>query len=345
MSRPTLQEIARAADLSPSTVSRVLRGLPGTSESARSAVAIALRSLGVEQARPAPALGTATTGATSGPLLIGIVSNALAEPDVDHYGTLALTLNRQIFALGHIAVSASAGDGLDPVAAFTARGVAGAVVLGGADAGRSARALAAAGIPVVRVSNAPHSGLPQFVLDASRGIETAVRHLVHMGHRRIGFAVVQNSAAESRANVFRMAVSQTLHVPATRSEAPVEFAREGQHAGAHAAEVLLAQGITAAITSSPALTLGFFEATAQARLQVPRDLSLLSVGDLQDPDVLDPPMSQVTYDWAQLAEAAVTELRRVIDQRAAGTPEVAPAHYRVGPELVLRASIRPVTKR
>jgi DNA-binding LacI/PurR family transcriptional regulator len=155
---------------------------------------------------------------------------------------------------------------------------------------------------------------------------------------------MQNSAAESRAHVFRQAVSQTLHVPATRSEAPVEFAREGQHAGTHAAEVLLAQNITAAITTSPALTLGFFEATAQARLQVPRDLSLLSVGDLQDADVLDPPMSQVTYDWARLAESAVAELRRVIDQRAAGT-QVDAAHYRVVPELVLRASIRPVTKR
>ena len=337
MSRLTLRQIAQAADLSQSTVSRVLRGVPGTSPAAQEAVATALRGLGVEQA-PDPAR------AAAGPQLIGVVANQLEEPDVDHYGTVALALNREIFARGHIAVSATAAEDLDPAPAFAARGVAGAVVLGGAEAGRSAPRLAQAGIPVVRISNAPHSGLPQFVLDASSGIETAVRHLVHMGHRRIGFAVMQNSAAESRAHVFRQAVSQTLHVPATRSEAPVEFAREGQHAGTHAAEVLLAQDITAAITTSPALTLGFFEATAQARLHVPRDLSLLSVGDLQDADVLDPPMSQVTYDWTRLAESAVAELRRVIDQRAAGTQADA-AHYRVVPELVLRASIRPVTKR
>lgn len=338
MSRPTLRQIAEASGLSLSTVSRVLRDRPEASESARRAVSVALRNLGME---PPPA----ATGTPSGAALIAVVSNTLVGPDVDPYGTLALALNRRIFALGDIAVTAAAGDGLDPTTAFAARGVAGAIVLGGADAGRESKALAAAGIPVVRISNAPHSGLPQFVLEASSGIETAVRHLAHMGHRRIGFAVVQNSAAESRANVFRQAVAQTLHVQATRAEAPVEFSREGQHAGAHAAEVLLSQGITAAISSSPAITLGFLEATAQARLQMPKDLSLLTVGDLPDADVLDPPMSQVTYDWAQLAESAVSELRRIIAQRAAGEAPAAPAHYRVVPELVLRASVRPVTKR
>lgn len=338
MSRPTLHQIAEASGLSLSTVSRVLRDRPGTSESARRAVSAALRGLGVEPPR------TPTTAQSEG-RLIAIVSNALVGPDVDPYGTLALALNRRIFALGDIGVSAAAGDGLDPTAAFASRGVAGAIVLGGADAGSESQALAAAGIPVVRISNAPHSGLPQFVLDASSGIETAVRHLAHMGHRRIGFAVVQNSAAESRANVFRQAVAQTLHVPATRAEAPVEISREGQLAGAHAAEVLLSQGITAAISSSPALTLGFLEATAQARLHMPKDLSLLTVGDLPDADVLDPPMSQVTYDWTQLAESAVSELRRIIAQRAAGEAATEPAHYRVVPELVLRASVRPVTKR
>jgi DNA-binding LacI/PurR family transcriptional regulator len=318
-------------------VSRVLREVPGTSDAARSAVAAALRGLGVEPSADGAAR-------PDGPLLVGVVSNLLEDPDIDHYGTVALALNREIFARGHIAVSVTAAEDLDPVESCVSRGIAGVIVLGGAEAGRLAPRLAEAGIPVVRISNAPHSGLPQFVLDASTGIETAVRHLVHMGHRRIGFAVMQNSAAESRAHVFRQAVSQMLHVQATRTEAPVEFAREGQHAGIHAAEVLLAQGITAAITTSPALALGFFEATAQARLQMPRDLSLLTVGDLQDADVLSPPMSQVTYDWVRLAESAVAELTRVVDQRAAGATEAA-AHYRVVPELVLRASIRPVTRR
>ena len=117
-----------------------------------------------------------------------------------------------------------------------------------------------------------------------------------------------------------------------------------KHGANRIARDLNAQGITAAITTSPALALGFFEATAQARLQMPRDLSLLTVGDLQDADVLSPPMSQVTYDWVRLAESAVAELTRVVDQRAAGATEAA-AHYRVVPELVLRASIRPVTRR
>ncbi|GAA2092523.1 MULTISPECIES: LacI family DNA-binding transcriptional regulator [Brevibacterium] len=292
-------------------------------------------------ARPAPA--------RLGPRLLTVVSNALVGPDIDPYETVMLALNRRIFSLGHIALRSTSGlpgaGATDLETPLRERGVAGAVVLGGSHAGQEAVRLADAGIPVVRISNARHVGLPQFVLDASSGIATAVRHLVAMGHRRIGFAAVKNSAADERISAFRREIAQSLHVQATRAEAPVAVAGPGLLAGAQAAEQLLDRGCTAAISSSPALTLGFLEATERARLRMPDDFSLLTVGDIPDADVLDPPMSQVTYDWASLAESAVAELLRIVADREAGADPGEPANYAVVPDLVLRDSVRPVRRR
>lgn len=342
MSRPTLKRLAELSGLSESTVSRVLRGRPATSPAAREAVANVLRSLGVEP----PA---APAGSGPRPELIAVVSNALVGPDVDPYETVALALNRRIFSLGHIALRSTAGlpaaGAVDLLTPLLERGAAGVIVLGGAHAGREAVRFASAGLPVVRISNARHAGLPQFVLDASSGIATAVRHLVHMGHRRIGFAVAKNSAADERISAFRREIAQTLHVQATRAEAPVALAGSGLLAGAQAAEELLERGCTAAISSTPALTMGFLEATERARLRMPEDFSLLTVGDIPDADVLDPPMSQVTYDWTSLAESAVAELLRIAGEKAAGRDPGEPAKFAVVPDLVLRASVRPVQRR
>lgn len=332
MSRPTLAQIAQRAGVSEATASRVLRGRPGTSAKSRAAVERALTLLGfAPEGIPRPA---------GAPQPIAVIGNELVGADVDAYATLSRELNRRLFALGHVALTAAAGPALGVDAqALRRRGVAGAIVLGGADAGRAAGDLAAVGIPVVRVSNAAHADVAQFVLDASGGIETAVRHLVHMGHRRIGLALADNSAAAHRMQVFRKAIAQILHIPATRTEAPVVTAGGGMLAGAQAAEEILSTRVTAVISATPALTFGFLEATRRQRLRIPEDLSLLTVGDLPDADVLAPPISQVTFDWRGLAESAVAELERLI----AGSTAL--PDFRVVPDLVLRASVRPVERR
>src|SRR5699024_12764724 len=82
--------------------------------------------------------------------------------------------------------------------------VAGAVVVGGGAAGELAGMPAARGLPLIRISNARHDdGIPRIYLDATGGIDTAVAHLVHLGHRRIGLAVLRDSAAPARIAGFR----------------------------------------------------------------------------------------------------------------------------------------------
>src|SRR5699024_8963708 len=188
------------------------------------------------------------------------------------------------------------------------------------------------GLPLIRISNARHDdGIPRIYLDATGGIDTAVAHLVHLGHRRIGLAVLRDSAAPARIAGVRRSMAGILHIPATRDPAP----------GVAAAEELIDLRCTAVIACAPSLSFGLLEAAQRLRLDVPRDLSLLTVGDVPDADVVEPPLSQVVYDWAMVAQSAIDEIRAMIASGESG----AHVDYTVDPDLVLRSSSVPPQRR
>ncbi len=334
----SLRAIAEASGKSVSTVSRVLRGKPGVSQETAEAVEVALRTLGVR--RP--------TERRQG-TLVALVQAVVRGTDVDPYESLALEIVQRMFRRDWVAVRIATGEDLASTAArLKESGVAGAVVLGGGTATPEVGRLAALDIPLVRVSNARHEGVAQVVLDAAQGIDTATRHLVHLGHRRIGLATPEDSSAGIRTSAFRRSMADILHIPATREQAPVEVGGPGIMSGAQSADHLLALDCTAIISCSPALTFGVLEATRRRGLRVPRDLSLLTVGEMPDADVVDPPMSQLAYDWPAIAESVLGELARLMksgaDARAlaarGGLPD-----FRVAPELVLRSSEKPMRGR
>ncbi len=329
----SLRRIADTAGVSVSTVSRALRGETGVSAKTQRAIDLALRTLGVRSPR------TAVSPAES-PALIALVQNAPVGTDIDAFETLHLALVRRLFDIGRAAVRVLTGPGIDSAAQTAARSrVQGAIVLGGGSAGAEAARFGAAGIPVVRVSNAAHLGARQLVLDSTQGITTALRHLVHLDHKRIGLAVPDDSAADGRIAAFRRTLASEMHIVASRDQAPVAIAAAGILGGAQAARELLAANCTAVISCAPSITFGLLEAAAQQGLRVPDHLSLLTVGEMPDADVIAPPLSQVTFDWPEIAAAAVRELDRLI-----ADPDVR-IDYSVAPELVLRASEKPLHRR
>src|SRR5699024_634725 len=136
-------------------------------------------------------------------------------------------------------------------------------------------------------------GIPRIYLDATGGIDTAVAHLVHLGHRRIGLAVLRDSAAPARIAGFRRSLAGILHIPATRDQAPVVQAAGRPLARVAPAEDLIDLRWTAAIACAPSLSSGLVPAAQRLRLGVPPDLSLLRLGDVPRADVFNPPLSQV----------------------------------------------------
>ncbi|SDS14436.1 DNA-binding transcriptional regulator, LacI/PurR family [Brevibacterium siliguriense] len=341
-----LAEIAGTAGVSKATVSRALRDAESVSAASLAKVRQALAILGATG--QAPSAGTGD-GAGSGPQLIALIKPAVSAGNVDPYSRLAEILTNRMFSLGiavvHIEAIAERNETLLETILGSEHGgpeISGAIVVGGGAAGVLAGMLAERGLPLIRISNARHDdGISRIYLDATGGIDTAVAHLVHLGHKRIGLAVLRDSAAPARIAGFRRSMAGILHIPATRDQAPVVEAAGGAMAGVAAAEELLDLRCTAVIACAPSLSFGMLEAAQRLRLDVPRDLSLLTVGDVPDADVVQPPLSQVVYDWATVAQSAIDEIRAMI---SAGDARVH-VDYTVDPDLVLRASAVPPQRR
>ena len=334
-----LGDIAGAAGVSKATASRALRDPDSVSAGSLAKVRRALAILGVDS-------GGADEATVE---KIALIRPAAPAGTVDPYARLFEILTSRIFAQGIAAVHMEAASETIGALAEALLGpagsephVQGAIVLGGGAAGELAAKLAERGLPQIRVSNARHEdGISRIVLDATNGIATAVQHLVHLGHRRIGLAVLRDSAAAVRIAGFRKSMATILHIPATRDQAPVVEAARGTMAGVAAAEELLHMQCSAVIACAPSLSYGILEAAARARLDVPGDLSLLTVGDMPDADVIAPSLSQVSYDWEAIAVSALNEVKAMMADPA----EVVRIDYSVTPDLVLRASAVPPQRR
>lgn len=329
MSRLTLREVAETSGLSVATVSRVLRGEPGVSAASVRAVE---RAVGV--------LGYHTKAEVVAASAVAVVSATPVGNDVDPYEALLLQVSERLFDVGVAAVRVLTGPDLPPAAhVLTQAGIQSAIVLGGGTAGPEAKRLAEAGMRVLRIAQSTYANTAQILLDPSTSLDTALKHLVNLGHTRIGLTVPRNSAAATRISAFRKNVAELLHISATRDQAPVAIAEPGLPAGVHAAHELLAANCTAVIATSPSLVFGVLEAARRTHLHVPEHVSVLAVGDVPDADVLNPPISQVTYNWRAIAETAVGALDTMA-QRPGHMPV-----YTMTPELVLRSSDKPIRRR
>ncbi len=319
-----LGEVAQKVGVSEATVSRVLNGKPGVSDSTRSTVLTALDVLGYE--RPTQLRGDRAR-------LVGLVLPELGNP---------------IFpAFAEVLASGIASRGLTPVLCVGAAGgvsepayvqmllqqqVSGVVFVGGTQAEADAphdhfARLAARGVPVVLVNaSVDRLGFPTVCTDDRAAVNIAVSHLRSLGHRRIG-----------------LVLGPPDHVPSGRKQAAFA-ALEGQDAavehtffslegGQAAAALLLNRGVTALVCASDPLALGAVRAVRRAGLRVPSDVSVVGFDDSPLMACTEPALTTVRQPIEAMGRAALTLLTGQIDGAF-----TAPSEMLFEPELVVRAS-------
>ena len=184
--RPKLAEVAQLAEVSEATVSRVLNGRPGVAEETRRRVLDVMGDLGY---RDVPSL----VGRSE---VVGIVTPELENPV---FALFAQSLQSHLASRGMLPVVCSATSETvneqDYLDHFVSTRAAGAIVVNGRYAQPeigygSYVAIRDGGLPLVLV-NGIHdpSPLPAIAIDLKTATSAAVRHLVTLGHRRIGMVV------------------------------------------------------------------------------------------------------------------------------------------------------------
>jgi DNA-binding LacI/PurR family transcriptional regulator len=328
-----LAEVARKAGVSEATVSRVLNGRNGVSESTRASVLTALDVLGYE--RPTKLRGERGR-------LVGLVLPELQNPI---FPALAEVVTASLAQRGFTpALCARTIGGVperDYIEMLLDHQVSGVVFAGGSYALADAehghyRQLADRNMPVVMVNGGVDDlGFPHVSTDDAVAVEQAYGHLRSLGHERIGMVLGPEDHVPSRRKLAGLA-DLTGWSPEKLFIERTSFSMEGARV---AAARLIQQGVTGMICASDVLALGSIRAARRLGLQVPRDVSVVGFDDSAFMTCTDPPLTTVRQPIELMGQAAVDLLVQQIEGAGVTRDELL-----FEPELVVRGSTAPAPR-
>ena len=325
--RPTLVDVARLAQVAPSTASRALKESPRISEETRSRVRAAALGLGYQPNRVAQSLRAMTAP------FVGIV---VPDIGITFYSRFVKGAQQVLERAGHqaLVMSTEREAGREETALRTLEGhrVSGILLATSRPASEEPHT------PTVYFDSlAGDRGIARLALANAQGMDLLVGHLVEHGHRRIGYVggpPLFTSGTE-RLEGFRHAAG--VH-GADLSPVYVEIADTtwSPASGAAATERLLAlaEPPTAIVASGDTLALGVMSACRDAGLKVPDDMALVCFDDPVFGGLLDPPVTALRRGDLELGRAAAALLLAALGTgRVEGDTEV-----RIPVELVVRRS-------
>jgi LacI family transcriptional regulator len=182
-SRPTMGDVAAYAGVALKTVSRVVNGEPGVTPAMAERVRAAIDQLGFRRNESARILRKGQTAS------IGLIMENIGDP---FYSALSRAVEDVARTHGHLLFTGSSDE--DPARerelalAFCARRVDGLIVIPASDDHTYLLPEMAAGLATVFVDRPPRLIEADTVLSGNvDGARAGVAHLIHGGHRRIGY--------------------------------------------------------------------------------------------------------------------------------------------------------------
>lgn len=329
--RVTIALIAEEAGVSIPTVSKVINGRPEVAPETRQRVERLLHKHGYQR----------RTGQGDGP--IGLIDLVFAEIE----SPWAMELVRGAEEAAHEAdasvvisvLHTHAGPGRDWVDRIAARRTDGVIIIGSRLSARQSGQLTARSIPFVTVDpeGEPAPGVPSVGATNWNGGLAATRHLLELGHRRIGMIGGPADMLCSRARIdgYKAALD-TAGIPVDPQLIRYgDFLVHSGHDHGHAL-LDLDDPPTAIFAGSDLQAFGVFEAARQRGLRVPDDLSVVGFDDLPLSRSAWPPLTTVRQPLQEMAALAT---RMVLTIGRGGTPE--PSRVELATDLMVRESTAP----
>jgi LacI family transcriptional regulator len=326
----TLNDIARQAGVSPSTVSRVVNGSKRVADDKRALVLAAIKE---HQYRPNVLAQGLVHGRT---MLIGVLAQDIASPFFARMVSgiergLAQTAYRPILTTTHWQTE----DQEDEVRALhllLERSVDGLIVLGGHISDHELLA-AAARVPTVIVARRAEGLEPQCLnIDNQAGAYRATRYLIGLGHTRIAHVTGTpgHPDADDRLAGYRHALADA---GLTVDEQLIVEGRFTEASGVAAVEELLARGeqFTAIFAANDQSAYGVMLGLFNHGYRIPTDMSLVGFDDQFLSAYTLPPLTTVHHPTLDLGQAAAESLVRWLDGHEPMLP-----HFSA--ELIVRQS-------
>lgn len=330
-----LKDIADKTGFSTNTVSLALRESPRIPEQTRLLIrqaATALNYLPNQIAKSLVSRETKTIGLVltdiTNPILTRVAQSIEAALAQCGYGTLFATSNNAL------------DDEIRAVELFRARQVDGMLIYPSSHRRLDhLRPLRRANYPIVLLVGDPDAGIDAVCMDQRRGAYKAVRHLIDMGHRRIGLldGSQRYGNLEKREGCLQALAEAGIVPDPALSVDPQGLSVER---GYWATETLMqaSDPPTAIFGSNDSLALGALRWALRHKLRVPEDVAIVGMDNIEFAEYAAVPLTTVNYAAEAVTRMAIDRLMRLI---AAGDQLPEPRVTQIDPDLVVRESTQP----
>jgi LacI family transcriptional regulator len=342
----TIADVARRANVSTATVSRVLAGLGHARPETRDRILAAARDLDYRPSGIARSLKRRSTET------LGLIVTDIENP---YFPQLVRAVEDAARAMGYSILLCNADDDPDREARYldllVERRVDGLIIAASSLGGRHLDWLAASPLPVVLINTtAADVDLPSIHSDNRAGSSLAARHLLDLGHRRFGYLMPPQRNVDAPV---RLAGVRDALTEAGLSADSLTVARGAPLVGGGEAAMLelldRAPGVTAVLAYNDLMAIGAMRAVRRRGLSVPGDLSVVGFDDVAVAAYVEPPLTTLSQSTAEMGYWAVDHLARRLrahdgapadPERAAGVTMRAPI-VMLPVRLEVRASTGP----
>jgi len=320
-----MADVARLAEVSYQTVSRVLHDSPNVRQDTRERVLAAIRQLDYRPNIMAQALVTGhsrTLGVVSfDTTLYGPASTLLGIEQAAHGAGYAVSiaslqsLNRQSM--------------LGAIHRLQGQGVEGIIVIAPLKSAVLALGRLSPRVPLVAVEGGGDDSVPVVAVDQFAGAAAATRHLLDLGHRNVWHLAGPQDFAEAEQRIAgwkaTLKAAGIQPPPFTRGDwSP----RSGYEFGQR---LLKSPEVTAVFAGNDQMALGLLRMLHEAGRDIPRDISIVGFDDIPEAAYFTPPLTTIRQDFAEAGRRCLRLLVTLIESGESSSVMVAP-------ELVVRAS-------
>lgn len=327
--RPTLYDVAREANVSYQTVSRVINDKAHVSEETRERVQKAIKTLGFRPNRAAQIMQTEQSDTIEVVLFYSGFNLFLYE------------MARIVQQLGyHFVISAiTDADFAGTLESAASRFVDGLIIVPDTRLRGDYEELKAltGGIPFIQVGAPLGASVPSVIYDQVQGARLATQHLIDLGHQNIAeiSGPLRNQDGYDRHNSWMATLREAGLEVGVSIES--DFTIDG---GYQAMRHLLETGaeFTGVFIANDSMAFGAHTAIREYGLRVPDDISIVSFDDIPESAHFVPGLTTVRQDFNLLGRMAVEYLVELIEN-----PHTA-IHQRVlQPKLIIRESTAALT--
>jgi LacI family transcriptional regulator len=324
----TIDDIAKKAEVSISTVSRVLTGSAPVADETREAVLAAMRELKYQPNVFARGLAKGRS------MTIGVLTQHIGNP---FYEGIMTGILQGLSGSGYSLIFA---DGrfqpeieLEAVQNLVSRRVDGMIVIGGNLSEESLCEIREQ-VPLIVVGRKV-SCFPEHCLfvDQILGARIAMDHLIRRGHHHIAFVsgdLTQQDALDRRTGYFEAQESAGI-VPNSDLIIEGEF---HEQSGLMAIEMLISrnQSFSAIFTSNDQMAFGVYLGLFRHSLRIPQDVSVVGFDDQATSAYIVPPLTTVRQPANEMGEIAGNSILELIAGNQVVLPELEPC-------LIVRESV------